>query len=377
MINEMTITKIPKPISSQSQGNAKGMPPQIMILQMMNAYRLSQSISVAAQLGIADLLKDKPKSVDELAAETTSHPQSLYRLLRALASFDIFRELDTQKFELTPRAALLQSDVPGSLQGYASVMGTPWHWQMWQEILYSVKTGESGFEKVYGMGFEDYYQQNPQVAKDFDAAMTGALTLSDRAILGSYDFSGFGRIVDIATGGQGDGELIASILLQNQDSKGVHFDTASRISKAKAVIESKSLGDRCELIAGDFWESVPANADVYIVKNLIHDYDDIKAQKILSNIHQAIATNGKLLVVEMIVPPSNEPSLAKILDVEAMIMTPGAKERTAQEYRQLFAKSGFEVTRIIPTKSPMSIIEANRVGAIRACEAAEGISPLP
>lgn len=237
-------------------------------------------------------------------------------------------------------------------------MGTPWHWQMWQEILYSVKTGESGFEKIYGMGFEDYYQQNPQVAKDFDAAMTGALTLSDRAILGSYDFSGFKRIVDIATGGQGDGELIASILLQNQDSKGVHFDTASRISKAKAVIESKSSGDRCELIAGDFWDFVPSGGDAYIVKNLIHDYDDATASKILSNIHQAIAINGKLLVVEMIVPPSNEPSLAKILDVEAMIMTPAAKERTAQEYRQLFAKSGFEVTRIIPTKSPMSIIEA-------------------
>jgi hypothetical protein len=354
----MTITKPHKPLFSQSQGNEKEMPPQIMILQMMNAYRLSQSISVAAQLGIADLLKDQPKSVNELAAQTATHPQALYRLLRALASFDIFRELDAQQFELTPRAALLQSDVSGSLHGYASVMGTQWHWQMWQEILHSVKTGESGFEKVYGMGFEEYYQQNPQVAKDFDAAMTGALTLSDRAILGSYDFSGFQRIVDIATGGQGDGELIASILLQNQNAKGVHFDTASRISKAKAVVASKLLGDRCELIAGDFWKSVPAEADAYIVKNLIHDYDDIKAQKILSNIHQAIASNGKLLVVEMIVPEGNEPSLAKILDVEAMIMTPGAKERNAQEYRQLFTESGFEVTRIIPTKSPMSIIEA-------------------
>jgi O-methyltransferase domain/Dimerisation domain len=354
----MTITKPHKPLSSQSQGNEKGMPPQIMILQMMNAYRLSQSISVAAQLGIADLLKDQPKSVNELAAPTATHPQALYRLLRALASFDIFRELDAQQFELTPRAALLQSDVSGSLHGYASVMGTQWHWQMWQEILHSVKTGESGFEKVYGMGFEEYYQQNPQVAKDFDAAMTGALTLSDRAILGSYDFSGFQRIVDIATGGQGDGELIASILLQNQNAKGVHFDTASRISKAKAVVASKSLGDRCELIAGDFWKSVPAEADAYIVKNLIHDYNDTKARQILSNIHQAIASNGKLLVVEMIVPEGNEPSLAKILDVEAMIMTPGAKERNAQEYRQLFTESGFEVTRIIPTKSPMSIIEA-------------------
>ncbi len=336
----------------------QGMPPQIMILQMMNAYRLSQSISVAAQLGIADLLKDKPKSVAELAKETSTHPQSLYRLLRTLASFDIFQELDDLTFKLTPRASLLQSDAPGSLNGYATVMGTPWHWQMWQDVLHSVKTGGSAFEKIHGMDFEEYYQQNPDVAQDFDAAMKGALTLSDRSILGGYDFSNFKQVVDIATGGQGDGELIASILRKNQDLKGIHFDTASRISKAEAVAEDKSLGDRCELIDGDFWQSVPSQADAYLVKNLIHDYDDAKAGQILSNIHQAIASDGKLLVVEMIVPPGNEPSLAKILDVEAMIMTPGAIERTAEEYEELFAQSGFEVTRIIPTKSPMSIIEA-------------------
>ena len=236
------------------------MPPQIMILQMMNAYRLSQSISVAAQLGIANLLKDKPKSIFELAKETSTHPQSLYRLLRTLASFDIFQELDDRTFDLTPRAALLQSDVSGSLQGYASVMGTPWHWRMWQDVLHSVKTGNSAFEEIHGMDFEEYYQRNPDVAKDFDAAMKGALTLSDRAILGGYDFSNFKQVVDIATGGQGDGELIASILRQNQDLKGIHFDTSARISKAEAVAEDKSLGDRCELIAGDFWQSVPNSA---------------------------------------------------------------------------------------------------------------------
>jgi O-methyltransferase domain/Dimerisation domain len=367
----MTTTKPNKPLSPPaSQGNNKGMPPQIMLLQMMNAYRLSQTISVAAKLGIADLLKNQPKSVEQLAEETTTDPQALYRLLRALASFDIFRELDGGQFELTPRATLLQSDVPGSLRGYATVMGAEWHWQMWQDILHSVKTGESAFEKIYGMGFEEYYQQNPEVATNFDAAMKGALTLSDRAILDSYDFSDFNLVVDLATGGQGDGELIAAILVQNQSLKGIHFDTESRISQAQAAIEHKSVGDRCTLIAGDFWQSVPSGGDAYIVKNLIHDYDDAQAGEILSNLHQAIASKGKLLVVEMIVPPGNEPSLAKILDVEAMIMTPGAKERTAQEYRQLFAKSGFEVTRIIPTKSPMSIIEAKSVGANRE-------SPLP
>jgi hypothetical protein len=357
----MTIAQPNKPPSAPPQAKRKGMPPQVMILQMMNAYRLTQNISVAAQLGIADLLTDKPKSVAELAKETETDRQSLYRLLRTLASFEIFAEIEDQHFCLTPRASLLKTNVPGSLRGYAMVMGADWHWQMWKDILHSVKTGESAFEAVYGMGFEDYYQQNPEDAKNFDAAMKGALTLSDRSIIGAYDFSDFNKVVDIAGGGQGDGELIASILKQNLNVTGVHFDTPTRLEGAKAAIENnenKSVGDRCELIGGDFLESVPAGGDAYIVKNLIHDYDDIKAGKILSNLRQAISENGKLLVVEMIVPPGNEPSLAKILDVEAMIMTPGAIERTAEEYRQLLTKSGFEVNQSILTKSPMSIIEA-------------------
>jgi hypothetical protein len=352
----MTIAQPNKPLPSTSQ--PQGMPPQVMILQMMNAYRLSQSISVAAQLGIADLLADQAQSVEELAQKTATHPQALYRLLRTLASFDIFAEIEGQRFILTPRSALLQSDIPGSLRGYATVMGEKWHWEMWKDILYSVKTGESAFEAVYGMGFEDYYQQNPQVAQNFDAAMKGALALSDRAILDSYNFSNFERVIDIAGGGQGDGELLASILRQNSDVTGVHFDTPTRLEGAKKALEQVDLCDRCKLIGGDFFESIPSGGDAYIVKNLIHDYNDAQASKILSNLHQAIASNGKLLVVEMIVPPGNEPSLAKILDVEAMIMTPGAIERTAAEYTQLFAKSGFEVSQIIPTKSPMSIIEA-------------------
>ncbi len=208
------------------------------------------------------------------------------------------------------------------------------------------------------MGFEDYYEQHPEVAKNFDAAMKGALTLSDRSIIGAYDFSGFDKVVDIAGGGQGDGELIATILQKNQTVTGIHFDAPTRLEEAKVTVESKSVSDRCELVGGDFWESVPSGGDAYIVKNLIHDYDDARAGKIFGNLRQAINEDGKLLVVEMIVPPGNEPSLAKILDVEAMIMTPGAIERTAEEYGQLLGEAGFEISRIIPTKSPMSIIEA-------------------
>jgi hypothetical protein len=355
----MTIAKPHKPQSATPQANqAKNMPPQIMILQMMNAYRLSQNISVAAQLGIADLLADKPKSTIELAEKTATHPQALYRLLRTLASFGIFAESENQHFCLTPRAALLQSEIPGSLRGYASVIGSKWHWQMWKDILYSVKTGESAFEAQHGMGFEDYYQQHPEVAQTFDAAMKGALTLSDRAILASYDFSSFKRVIDIATGGQGDGELLASILKQNPATTGVHFDSPTRIERAKPALEPIDICDRAQLISGDFFKSVPDGGDAYIVKNLIHDYDDAQASKILNNLRQAIANNGKLLIVEMLVPPGNEASLAKILDVEALIMTPGAIERTAEQYSQLLTTSGFKVTRIIPTKSPMSIVEA-------------------
>jgi O-methyltransferase domain/Dimerisation domain len=357
----MNITKsdtLPPAQVSQAQNSS----PQVMVLQMMNAYRLSQNISVAAQLGIADCLETGPKGVIELAEKTSTHAQSLYRLLRALASFGIFEEVDNQQFQLTPRAALLQSNSPGSLRGYAAVIGAKWHWQMWKNILHSVKTGESAFEAIYGMDFEDYYQQNPDVAETFDAAMKGALSLTDRAIVSGYDFSKFSQIVDVAAGGQGDGELIASILQQNQALLGIHFDTPVRIERAAAAVDRAGVRDRCTLLGGDFFESIPSG-DAYIVKNLIHDYDDAKSGKILENLYRAMTKTGvsKLLVVEMLVPLGNEPSLAKILDVEALIMTPGAIERTADQYCELLEKSGFKVSNIMPTKSPMSIIEAEPV----------------
>ncbi len=357
----MNITKS-NTVSSLEAPSGQELPPQLMVLQMMNAYRLSQNISVAAQLGIADFLDSGPKGVIELAEKTATHAQSLYRLLRALASFGIFEEIEDQQFQLTDRAVLLKSSAPGSLQGYATVIGSEWHWQMWKNILHSVKTGESAFEAIYGMGFEDYYQQNPEVAKSFDAAMKGALSLTDRAIVSGYDFSKFSRVIDVATGGQGDGELIASILQQNQALLGIHFDTPDRTERAKAAVSRAGISDRCTLVGGDVFESVP-EGDVYIVKNLIHDYDDVMSSKILETLHRAMtkAKDSRLLIIEMIVPPGNEPSLAKILDVEALIMTPGAIERTAEQYCKLLTNSGFNVSNILPTKSPMSIIEAEAI----------------
>ena len=346
----------PKDMKAPPQG-AGGMPPQVKMLQMMNAYRLTQSISVAAKLGIADLVADGAKSSEELAQATGTHAPSLYRLLRAVASFGIFVEDENGRFGLTPRAAILQSNVPGSIRSYAIVQGDEWHWRMWGEILYSVKTGQPAFYHLYGMEFQDYYDQNPDVAARFDAAMVGVLGMTDAAITANYDFSTVGKVVEVGTGG-GDGNLLSAILKNNSLVQGIFFDLPSRIQPAQRVIEAAGLLDRCEVVAGDVLQSFPSGGEAYIIKNLVHDYDDQRAIKLLKNCHEAIAENGKVLVVEMIVPPGNEPSLAKMVDVEALIMSAGAIERTEEQYRNLLSAAGFKLTQVISTRSPMSIIEA-------------------
>lgn len=343
-------------IATRSSVN-QGIPPQVKILQMMNAYRLAQSISVVAKLGIADLLT-QPQSVTKLAEITETHEQSLYRLLRVLASFDIFTEDENGLFHLTPRGALLQTNVSNSIRDYAIVVGEMWHWQMWGNILHSIKTGEPAFDQLFGMDFSEYYQQNPEVAKNFDGAMVSALAMTDMAILANYDFTPFDRVIDIGTGSQGDGKLIASILKNNSSQHGVYFDTPTRIEQATRLIEVTGLSDRCELVAGDIFEAFPADGDVYIIKNLIHDYDDDRAIAILKNCRQAIAEHGKVLLIEMVIPPGNEPSLGKILDVEALLMSAGAVERTEAQYQEILAASGFKLTHVISSKSPMSIIES-------------------
>lgn len=354
----MVLSKQDKPQNLTTPQGAGGPPPQVKILQMMNAYRMSQSISVAAKLGIADLLADGPKSSEELAKATESHAPSLYRLLRSLASFGIFACDENGLFGLTPRAAMLRTDVPGSIRAYAIVIGEQWHWHMWEGILYSVKTGEPAFDHLFGMEFQDYYDQNPEVAKNFDAAMVSALAMTDTTIIANYDFSSFSKVIDIAVGGGGDAGLIASLLQANPDMQGVFLDLPHRIEGVKSFIAAKGLEERCETVAGDIFKSFPSGGDAYIVKNLIHDYNDERAIALLKNCRSAIGENGKLLVVEMVIPPGNEPSLGKIVDVEALIMTAGAIERTEEQYRELLSAAGFQLSKVISSRSPMSIIEA-------------------
>ncbi len=322
---------------------------------MISGYWISQAIYAAAKFGIADHLKDGPKSVDELAEATATNADALYRLLRALASKGIFAEGEPRQFSLTPLAELLQSDVPGSKRALALMSGDE-QFRAWAEIDYSIQTGKIAFEKVYGKPIFDYLGDNPHKARIFDAAMVGIHGRESNAILDAYDFSQIGVVTDI---GGGNGSQITGILQRHTAMKGILFDLPHVIERAKNQIESAGLSDRCELVAGNFFDAVPEGADAYMMRHIIHDWDDEKSLTILRNCHRAMSSNGKLLIVESVIPSGNEPFGGKFLDL-VMLLIPGGKERTDDEYRMLLGKAGFELTRVVPTGTEVSIVEGTK-----------------
>lgn len=346
------------PISKQDNlQNTKFTTPPEALLQMITSSWVSQAIYVAAVLGIADLLKDDPKNSSELAKATGTHARSLYRVMRALASVGIFAEIEDGRFELTPLAAYLQTDVPGSIHAIAIMLGESWHWQPWGNILHTLKTGNTAFKHVHGMKLFEYLTKNVEAAQIFNEAMTGTTAPFNATITADYDFSSIGKIVEV---GGGHGSLIASILKVYPTMQGILFDLPPVVIGAKHSIEAEGLAERCEIVGGDFFESVPSGGNAYILKNIIHDWDDTHAVAILKNCHRAIVENGKLLLVEALIPPRNEPSFGKFLDLEMLVMAGGC-ERTEAEYRVLFEAAGFHLTKVITTRSFLSVIEGVRV----------------
>ncbi|MCM3902173.1 MAG: acetylserotonin O-methyltransferase [Pyrinomonadaceae bacterium] len=333
---------------------AMPVPPEAQLMQIVGGCFQSQAVYVAAKLGIADLLKAQPLPVAELAQKTGTHERALYRLLRCLASLGVFRETGTRVFELTPTAELLASDHPGSMRDAAIFMGEPWHWSVYSDMLYSVTTGKVAWERVHGKEVFPYFQEHPEEYEVFNRAMTSFSTNTLPAIVEAYDFTGVKKLADIAGG---HGMLLTGFLKANPDLKGLLFDLPLVIDGAPALLEKEGVADRVELKTGDFFESVPRGADAYMMKFIIHDWDDERALKILRNIHQVLPSDGRLLLVEMVVPEGNEPHFSKIQDLE-MLVSPGGVERTPDEYRDLLAGAGFALRRIIPTKSPLSIVEA-------------------
>jgi hypothetical protein len=323
--------------------------------EMIRGYWIAQAIYAAAKFSIADLLVTGPQTVDELARATSTNADALYRLLRALASVGIFAEQAGRRFQLTERAQGLRSDVPGSKRALALMSGDE-QFRAWAEVAYSIETGKTAFEKVFGEPIFDYLGKHPEKARIFDAAMVGIHGRESAAIASSYDFSGVKVVADI---GGGNGSQLMAILRQHPHLRGILFDLPHVIERARERLAAEGLLERCQLIAGSFFESVPTGADAYFMRHIIHDWDEEKCLTILRNCHRGMGAGSKLLVVESVIPPGNEPFGGKFLDL-VMLLIPGGKERTEAEYRELFQKGGFELARVIPTESEVSILEATR-----------------
>ncbi len=310
---------------------------------------LDRSIYLAAKLGVADVFDDQPKTIAQLAAGTKAEPRSLYRLLRALASVGIFTEISDHCFTLTSLGVTLKSNTPGSMRYVAMAQMGYDHSLGWSNGLHSLRTGETAFNAAAGMSVWDYYAQHPEAGQVFSQSMTSVGTPVTQAIVETYDFSEFNTIVDI---GGAQGSLISAIVQSHPHLKGILFDLPE-------IIATVSVDENIQPIAGNFFESVPSGGDAYLLRLIIHDWDDEKSSIILKNCHHAMPDHGKLLLVESIIPPGNEPSPAKFVDMLMLMMT-GGRERSEEEYRSLLRSSGFELTRVIPTPSilSISIIEA-------------------
>jgi ubiquinone/menaquinone biosynthesis C-methylase UbiE len=334
------------------------MPPQATLAQMSMGFIVSQAISVAAKLYIADHLKDGAKTVEELAAATDTHAPSLYRLLRGLTSVGIFRKDANERYANSDLSEFLRADHPESFRSAAHMICDHEHWRAHGNMLQSVKTGEIAFEYTFGQPIFPYYAENPEPAKIFDNAMTDFGKSIAAAVAATYDFSQAETIADI---GGGHGSLLAAVLKSAPQAKGILFDQPQVIAGASEVLEKEGVAARVETATGDFFAAIPVEADIYLMKFIIHDWNDEQAETILRNLAASAKPGARILLVETVVEEEDAvPSMSKVMDLNMLVMT-GGKERTQKEYAALFEKTGFKFERVIPTPSPLQIVEAVRV----------------
>lgn len=336
------------------QPDQNQVPLPVQMLQIITNFWTSRAVAVFTKLGIPDQLESGPKTVEELAQATGAHAPSLFRLLRALASAGFVKTETEGRFALTPLSELLVTNAPGSLRWFVmSELGQE-HYPAWGNLMHSIKTGEIAFDNFFGKDIWQYFKENPEDGAVFNDSMSGVTAAANEAILSNYDFSQFNKVIDI---GGGHGGLITSILKKNPHLQGVLFDAPQVIEGARPRLGANGVADRCETIAGDFFKAVPAGGDAYVMKWIIHDWDDEKAITILKNCRRHMQPNGRLIVVDTVVPETDEPHFSKFFDLNMMVMT-GGKERTAAEFEQLLAAAGFKLLRVIPTELPTSIVEA-------------------
>jgi SAM-dependent methyltransferase len=332
-------------------------PAPIALLELSMGSMLTQAIYVAAELRVAEALRDGPRSPAEIAQMVDAHPEALHRLLRLLASYKIFAERKDGRFALTPMADALRADSPNSMRGIAVLMGHPIHWEDWSYLVDSVRTGDPSLPKLRGMGAYEYLAANPDYGAVFFGGMGNLSSLETVPILAAYDFSRYGTIVDVGGGG---GALLAAILQRARKSRGVLFDSRAVASGAEAVLAEAGVADRCTIEDGDLLDPVTPGGDAYILKHIVHDWPEAKVQEILRNVRKAIGPDGRLLLMEFVTPQDGREHPAKLVDLWLMLLV-GGKERTATQYTELLASTGFELTRVVPTVSALAIVEARPV----------------
>jgi hypothetical protein len=336
---------------------AKKLSPPDVMRNLAIGYWVARLVHVAAQLRLADLLKGGPRTPEDLAKAAGVQPLALFRVLRALASIGVFAETTGRRFKLTPLGATLQTGVPASMHGWALMINENWGWDAWKELLYGVKTGEVPFLKAHGVPIFDYLETHPADLEVFGESMTNLSRTQNPAVAAAYKFSGLRTLVDVAGG---HGSLLATILKSHPKLKGVLFDLRSVIARAATDqhVTAKGIAERCRLESGNFFESVPKGGDAYIMKFILHDWNDEACVKILANCRAAMNEKGKVLVVDHVIAPGNDPGWGKLLDIQMLII--GGRERTKKEFAELFAAAGLKLARVMATKCSLSIVEGIR-----------------
>ena len=326
------------------------------LIQLIAGMWGTQLIYVAAKLGIPDhLAAHGPLGADRLAELTESHPRSLYRMLRALTTLGILDENERHDFRLTPLGSLLRSDIEGSVRQLAIMFGEPWHWQSWANLLHSVKTGQPAFAHTWGMGTYDYVTAHPEAAEIYDRAMTAVTLQTAPGVAKHYDFRKVRTLMDV---GGGHGTLLNTILQAHPHLQGLLFDLPHVVAGAHAPLAAAGLTERCTVLSGDVFVEVPKGADAIMAKSFIHSFDDDTSVKLLRNFRDALPEEGgRVLIVEMVIPDDNTPFFGKLFDIEMLTQSDDGRDRTEAQFRELFARAGLRLTRVVDTGTPVSVIE--------------------
>jgi hypothetical protein len=327
---------------------------QLALMQLLFGKQLTYCLSGVARLGVADHMNGTPQPVEEIADAVGAHAPSLYRVMRLLASFGVFREEKGRKFALTDAGALLKSDATGTIRYFATMFGDEWTTRAYERFTDVLRTGKDGVTQAYGQHVFDVLADRPEQCATFQAAMSSSSALAGRVITEAYDFSGIKRLADV---GGGHGGLLAAILGSYPAMQGVLFDRPEIVASVPPG-QFASCQDRIAVEPGSFFERVPEGCDAYIMKHIIHDWGDEHCRTILKLMRDRLPPNGRVLVCDMVVSDDPGPTPAKLLDIEMLVVTVGGKERTEDEFRDLFASAGLRLNRIVPTERPICVIEA-------------------